>query len=161
MLTTLGLYWSLALQFEDKRGESFLAVPLIAWSSVFIWPGLTVGSVSIALFFGIASFLTLVLSLPEKRFWVVSLFSLSAIILYLNLCSVDIMSNVFLGLILLESLIRERFFPKSSVSRSTAVKEDDETVQMEISWRGFPQLCLLYTSPSPRDQRGSRMPSSA
>eukprot|EP00829_Urostomides_striatus_P001251 TRINITY_DN1144_c0_g1_i2.p4 TRINITY_DN1144_c0_g1~~TRINITY_DN1144_c0_g1_i2.p4 ORF type:complete len:116 (+),score=84.74 TRINITY_DN1144_c0_g1_i2:48-350(+) len=24
-----------------------------------------------------------------------------------------------------------------------------------------PQLCLLYTSPSPRDQRGSRMPSSA
>ena len=24
-----------------------------------------------------------------------------------------------------------------------------------------PSLCLLYTSPSPRDQRGSRMPSSA
>ena len=24
-----------------------------------------------------------------------------------------------------------------------------------------PDLCLLYTSPSPRDQRGSRMPSSA
>ena len=24
-----------------------------------------------------------------------------------------------------------------------------------------PQGCLLYTSPSPRDQRGSRMPSSA
>ena len=24
-----------------------------------------------------------------------------------------------------------------------------------------PQACLLYTSPSPRDQRGSRMPSSA
>ena len=24
-----------------------------------------------------------------------------------------------------------------------------------------PKLCLLYTSPSPRDQRGSRMPSSA
>ena len=24
-----------------------------------------------------------------------------------------------------------------------------------------PHLCLLYTSPSPRDQRGSRMPSSA
>ena len=23
------------------------------------------------------------------------------------------------------------------------------------------ELCLLYTSPSPRDQRGSRMPSSA
>ena len=25
----------------------------------------------------------------------------------------------------------------------------------------FPKNCLLYTSPSPRDQRGSRMPSSA
>ena len=25
----------------------------------------------------------------------------------------------------------------------------------------FFKLCLLYTSPSPRDQRGSRMPSSA
>ena len=24
-----------------------------------------------------------------------------------------------------------------------------------------PNICLLYTSPSPRDQRGSRMPSSA
>ena len=26
---------------------------------------------------------------------------------------------------------------------------------------GIPDSCLLYTSPSPRDQRGSRMPSSA
>ena len=25
----------------------------------------------------------------------------------------------------------------------------------------WPDICLLYTSPSPRDQRGSRMPSSA
>ena len=25
----------------------------------------------------------------------------------------------------------------------------------------YPMICLLYTSPSPRDQRGSRMPSSA
>ena len=31
-------------------------------------------------------------------------------------------------------------------------------------YRHFPskaKICLLYTSPSPRDQRGSRMPSSA
>ena len=27
--------------------------------------------------------------------------------------------------------------------------------------QGITNLCLLYTSPSPRDQRGSRMPSSA
>ena len=26
---------------------------------------------------------------------------------------------------------------------------------------GYAGICLLYTSPSPRDQRGSRMPSSA
>ena len=34
-----------------------------------------------------------------------------------------------------------------------------------LLWSGFPRpfatICLLYTSPSPRDQRGSRMPSSA
>ena len=39
------------------------------------------------------------------------------------------------------------------------VKEDVEyvnSIKKDISW-----LCLLYTSPSPRDQRGSRMPSSA
>ena len=37
-----------------------------------------------------------------------------------------------------------------------------------VSWGGSTQdaqkqawACLLYTSPSPRDQRGSRMPSSA
>ena len=30
------------------------------------------------------------------------------------------------------------------------------------SWdSSLPRICLLYTSPSPRDQRGSRMPSSA
>ena len=29
------------------------------------------------------------------------------------------------------------------------------------TWYGMGDLCLLYTSPSPRDQRGSRMPSSA
>ena len=30
-----------------------------------------------------------------------------------------------------------------------------------LSWDGQYENCLLYTSPSPRDQRGSRMPSSA
>ena len=32
-------------------------------------------------------------------------------------------------------------------------------VFVDVAWRCF--TCLLYTSPSPRDQRGSRMPSSA
>ena len=30
-----------------------------------------------------------------------------------------------------------------------------------MEWAADPDACLLYTSPSPRDQRGSRMPSSA
>ena len=30
-----------------------------------------------------------------------------------------------------------------------------------IHWVDYDGVCLLYTSPSPRDQRGSRMPSSA
>ena len=29
------------------------------------------------------------------------------------------------------------------------------------NWFDCAEICLLYTSPSPRDQRGSRMPSSA
>ena len=36
----------------------------------------------------------------------------------------------------------------------------DEAIN-SLPWRSDCVLCLLYTSPSPRDQRGSRMPSSA
>ena len=41
---------------------------------------------------------------------------------------------------------------------------NDELAEAVVSNEVLPQLvysCLLYTSPSPRDQRGSRMPSSA
>ena len=43
---------------------------------------------------------------------------------------------------------------------------DPEQVDVDAIWerdrqRGRVRACLLYTSPSPRDQRGSRMPSSA
>ena len=41
--------------------------------------------------------------------------------------------------------------------KSTAVPESNVEV-VALEERG---VCLLYTSPSPRDQRGSRMPSSA
>ena len=49
-------------------------------------------------------------------------------------------------------------------------KEAANVAAAEQGWRQFfhdpalqqlIQTCLLYTSPSPRDQRGSRMPSSA
>ena len=32
---------------------------------------------------------------------------------------------------------------------------------LPLATQKYPHVCLLYTSPSPRDQRGSRMPSSA
>ena len=43
----------------------------------------------------------------------------------------------------------------------TDIAEDGSAVLSAIS--AYPDLanCLLYTSPSPRDQRGARMPSSA
>ena len=43
------------------------------------------------------------------------------------------------------------------------VPEDGATQEYALSLEGVDRgmICLLYTSPSPRDQRGSRMPSSA
>ena len=40
-------------------------------------------------------------------------------------------------------------------------KEDYEASKQDLVDTTLDALCLLYTSPSPRDQRGSRMPSSA
>ena len=42
-----------------------------------------------------------------------------------------------------------------------AAAGDNPKAQMGEIWRLLGVPCLLYTSPSPRDQRGSRMPSSA
>ena len=42
-----------------------------------------------------------------------------------------------------------------------AIVADKEVVSVTTSEQVVPANCLLYTSPSPRDQRGSRMPSSA
>ena len=44
---------------------------------------------------------------------------------------------------------------------------DEESAQIRLALEGFiedagdSQICLLYTSPSPRDRQKSRMPSSA
>ena len=46
------------------------------------------------------------------------------------------------------------------VTSTAAIGGDANVVRVRMTWdRDYP--CLLYTSPSPRDQRGSRMPSSA
>ena len=42
----------------------------------------------------------------------------------------------------------------------SGTKEVAENLKIDAS-KLQPWICLLYTSPSPRDQRGSRMPSSA
>ena len=58
--------------------------------------------------------------------------------------------------------------PKTAAARSNtqaALAEDDEDellMQPELEGMAAPaRNCLLYTSPSPRDKRQSRMPSSA
>ena len=43
----------------------------------------------------------------------------------------------------------------------TRVKAKSEKGQEMVDYLAQTKACLLYTSPSPRDQRGSRMPSSA
>ena len=55
----------------------------------------------------------------------------------------------------LEQLVRMRLDKK--IQNRVGVSDVVQDVLIEANRR----LCLLYTSPSPRDQRGSRMPSSA
>ena len=43
----------------------------------------------------------------------------------------------------------------------TEVNDFESSFSFGDRTRSFLKVCLLYTSPSPRDQRGSRMPSSA
>ena len=51
---------------------------------------------------------------------------------------------------------------KYDQAREEASEKEDEVGRlMEKLQDVMVSLCLLYTSPSPRDQRGSRMPSSA
>ena len=67
------------------------------------------------------------------------------------------------------SFAEEKFnIPKKEIK---PVKQNLETLEgkdkkeflkgAEIAYETILTACLLYTSPSPRDQRGSRMPSSA
>ena len=45
------------------------------------------------------------------------------------------------------------------IKRKIKIRPDPSIVKPELEAKSL--ICLLYTSPSPRDQRGSRMPSSA
>ena len=46
-------------------------------------------------------------------------------------------------------------------SKHEAIRQDDIRQRRDRNLELQLWICLLYTSPSPRDQRGSRMPSSA
>ena len=58
------------------------------------------------------------------------------------------------------------FLPADDTEKKTPIVltvDEYETIRL-LDKKGYSQeqcACLLYTSPSPRDQRGSRMPSSA
>ena len=46
-------------------------------------------------------------------------------------------------------------------SYTKGIEQTGISIDAIPSMYGMNRICLLYTSPSPRDQRGSRMPSSA
>ena len=50
-----------------------------------------------------------------------------------------------------------KYFNDGDLVEGTVVKVDRDEVLLDIGYK----TCLLYTSPSPRDKRQSRMPSSA
>ena len=64
----------------------------------------------------------------------------------------------------MNNLIKEKFMNKLTKVGLSALAGSLAAVSahaVDYAVTGDAQVCLLYTSPSPRDQRGSRMPSSA
>ena len=55
----------------------------------------------------------------------------------------------------------EKFVSNLKVRRITVAEDLDPIFISEDFYKGKPNPCLLYTSPSPRDRQKSRMPSSA
>ena len=55
--------------------------------------------------------------------------------------------------------VKEPLFGKKEKKLITDPLGDNNPITIQVL--GICSACLLYTSPSPRDQRGSRMPSSA
>ena len=55
----------------------------------------------------------------------------------------------------------ERPAINANVDVKATNRKDTDIYEVELNINISAKRCLLYTSPSPRDQRGSRMPSSA
>ena len=54
-----------------------------------------------------------------------------------------------------------KLFGQSQIELLQVLDKKPEKIFRDRMWGDLGYICLLYTSPSPRDQRGSRMPSSA
>ena len=63
----------------------------------------------------------------------------------------------------IEFLVKEGIIVVSDIQRDTSTPYEGipEWLKTNAGWWAENQICLLYTSPSPRDKRQSRMPSSA
>ena len=74
----------------------------------------------------------------------------------------DSLSCELAGAQALKSALEDGLDPAEvRVLRAPCMGRCDTAPVLEIGHKHLDQACLLYTSPSPRDQRGSRMPSSA
>ena len=56
---------------------------------------------------------------------------------------------------------RQRRGERFGASEEAMIATRDSFYLATLSQTGWPYICLLYTSPSPRDPKTSRMPSSA
>ena len=71
---------------------------------------------------------------------------------------IGVVGAVFMVLVGVGVAIMTGVIPAVQVQTGTEIPKKQEARLREVD---LLQPCLLYTSPSPRDQRGSRMPSSA
>ena len=58
-------------------------------------------------------------------------------------------------------LVERTFADEIALIEQKCIEHPTEYDETRFDWIDETEACLLYTSPSPRDQRGSRMPSSA
>ena len=79
----------------------------------------------------------------------------------ITICAQTAISGKVIDVDFREELIwaKVELFKKGVLIRSDST-DIDGNYKMNVD-PGIYDICLLYTSPSPRDQRGSRMPSSA
>ena len=73
--------------------------------------------------------------------------------------AVGFVPNIYATMATSENALKN--YLEFSNGKSSLQTKEKEVINLAVSEFNQCQYCLLYTSPSPRDQRGSRMPSSA